>query len=580
MNIHLSQIVIVNRAPFQELTIKFRESEIAVLTAINGRGKTTVLSYIVDAFYEMTKRHFSDVTKDSNSYYRVSSGLDTLEHGKPSLVYLRFQSKGQCFDYIDVRGPCTAEDYAKALGNLDSRIDFANNIQSPLTLAGNAKVVSPNLTKEIAEQIFFNNVATYFPSYRFETPSYLNKPFQERLAFRTETRYTGRLDRPLEASTSLNEIANWLMDVVLDLQVNPQSSQLLFYSLNIIISSAVSSKNLGSLRFGIGERHLGSSRVQILRTGLEQPDVTLYPSIFRLSSGESALFCLFAEILRHADLLNLQNNPLAVSGIVLVDEIDKHLHIKLQKEVLPVLLSFFPNIQFIVSSHSPFLNMGLAEHLNHRSRVIDIQTGLAISPTTDPQYQEVYTLMLNEATNFKLMYESLQAQTEEAKALQLISEGKNIHHIEQAIRLLAPELLPKIKFISGVEDRTGETQLKNAFEIMAQAKHAGKFLFVWDCDSTAKVGPVIETENFHKYCFDLNIANTVAKKGIENLYGEELFTDDVYDKKTTHTDYGGSKEERTFNKAKFADKIKNLDDPKPFNNFKPLLDKIQILVNG
>ena len=40
-------------------------------------------------------------------------------------------------------------------------------------------------------------------------------------------------------------------------------------------------------------------------------------------------------------------------GIVLIDEPELHLHIELQYEILPLLTSFFPNIQFIVATHSP-----------------------------------------------------------------------------------------------------------------------------------------------------------------------------------------------------------------------------------
>jgi hypothetical protein len=42
-------------------------------------------------------------------------------------------------------------------------------------------------------------------------------------------------------------------------------------------------------------------------------------------------------------------------GIVLVDEIEAHLHVELQKKILPFLTKMFPNIQFIVTTHSPFV---------------------------------------------------------------------------------------------------------------------------------------------------------------------------------------------------------------------------------
>ena len=42
-------------------------------------------------------------------------------------------------------------------------------------------------------------------------------------------------------------------------------------------------------------------------------------------------------------------------GIVLIDELETHLHIELQKKILPFLTEFFPHIQFIVTTHSPYI---------------------------------------------------------------------------------------------------------------------------------------------------------------------------------------------------------------------------------
>ena len=48
-------------------------------------------------------------------------------------------------------------------------------------------------------------------------------------------------------------------------------------------------------------------------------------------------------------------NPLLASGIILIDEIDLHLHPKWQREVLPQLRKVFPNCQFFITTHSPFV---------------------------------------------------------------------------------------------------------------------------------------------------------------------------------------------------------------------------------
>ncbi len=42
-------------------------------------------------------------------------------------------------------------------------------------------------------------------------------------------------------------------------------------------------------------------------------------------------------------------------GLVLIDEIETHLHLSLQKKIMDFLCKMFPNIQFVVTTHSPFI---------------------------------------------------------------------------------------------------------------------------------------------------------------------------------------------------------------------------------
>jgi predicted ATP-binding protein involved in virulence len=79
--------------------------------------------------------------------------------------------------------------------------------------------------------------------------------------------------------------------------------------------------------------------------------------IEKLSEGEKMLLMLVVDLARRLALLNpCPKNPtlsLNGSGIVLIDEIDLHLHPQWQRTVLQSLLSTFPGIQFITTSHSP-----------------------------------------------------------------------------------------------------------------------------------------------------------------------------------------------------------------------------------
>jgi predicted ATP-binding protein involved in virulence len=72
-----------------------------------------------------------------------------------------------------------------------------------------------------------------------------------------------------------------------------------------------------------------------------------------LSSGFKAIFKIYASLLMEAQLKNIK--PIDLTGIAIIDEIDVHLHISLQKKVLPFLIKAFPKVQFIVSTHSPFV---------------------------------------------------------------------------------------------------------------------------------------------------------------------------------------------------------------------------------
>ena len=45
MSFYVERIIIHNRAPFEHIDLEFKDKSISVLTALNGKGKTTILSY-------------------------------------------------------------------------------------------------------------------------------------------------------------------------------------------------------------------------------------------------------------------------------------------------------------------------------------------------------------------------------------------------------------------------------------------------------------------------------------------------------------------------------------------------------
>jgi predicted ATP-binding protein involved in virulence len=75
----------------------------------------------------------------------------------------------------------------------------------------------------------------------------------------------------------------------------------------------------------------------------------------QMSEGFSAFISILVDLLIRVDLIRSTVNDYTYDpcGIVLLDEPETHLHIKAQYEVLPILTEFFPNVQFIVATHSP-----------------------------------------------------------------------------------------------------------------------------------------------------------------------------------------------------------------------------------
>lgn len=70
-----------------------------------------------------------------------------------------------------------------------------------------------------------------------------------------------------------------------------------------------------------------------------------------MSAGYFAVFNIIGDLMMRME----SQHRLDLEGIVLIDEIETHLHVELQKQIVPILTELFPNIQFIMTTHSPFV---------------------------------------------------------------------------------------------------------------------------------------------------------------------------------------------------------------------------------
>ena len=488
MKPYINRIIIYNRAPFDSIDLSFSENGVYVLTGINGQGKTTLISYIIDSWYELIRNHYRYEFKgDEGTYYRISSSLFVPDHTKPSIVYIRYIVDGRNVDSINIEAGTTEEQYNE-LVPLAGKIPF-DRVSDKNGRSKRGKFVSENVKEEMVLSWLNSNVLTCFPSFRYEMPYYMTDFFKTKFEFKKDDFFSGYLTNPLLVVSGIDGVTNWLMDLVLDLELYDKQSvvkqeTILWRNVNNVLSSALSSKIKGvPVRFGLGRRNRGASRISVVRTDNSE---LVYPSIFGMSSGELAIISMFLEILRQADNLTT-NIPISdIKGIVLVDEIDKHLHIKLQKELLPSMLALFPNIQFIISTHSPFLTMGLAENgpVNERTKIVDFdQGGLVSEPESVDIYREVYDMMISQNDNYKLLYDELQRQIRSSAIPLVITEGKtDAKHIKNALLKLGITDL-NVDFFEIGQQEWGDSKLESMLESFAKVHNQRKIIGIFDRDS-------------------------------------------------------------------------------------------------
>ena len=105
----------------------------------------------------------------------------------------------------------------------------------------------------------------------------------------------------------------------------------------------------------------------------------------QLSGGYRIVLALAADLARRMAQGNPHlDDPLQSEAIVLIDEVDLHLHPSWQQRVLPDLTRTFPNAQFIVSTHSPqVLTTVMPEHISRLRRHGD---GIVAAATSGPTY--------------------------------------------------------------------------------------------------------------------------------------------------------------------------------------------------
>jgi predicted ATP-binding protein involved in virulence len=128
---------------------------------------------------------------------------------------------------------------------------------------------------------------------------------------------------------------------------------------------------------------------------------------------------------------NNSENPIFESAVVLVDEIDNYLHPLVQARTIPVLIEFFPKVQFVFTSHAPVV---LATLQKEQVKAYRIEDGKAI----EISYfygRTVQDILLDEYGINKRPSSKMQVRIEEM--FRFISMGQ-----QSQAKLIFDELLP------------------------------------------------------------------------------------------------------------------------------------------
>ncbi|WP_418187050.1 AAA family ATPase [Aliarcobacter lanthieri] len=334
----INKLYLDNYRCFKDFTINFDE-QLTVLVATNGKGKTAILDAIAVAFGTFVNStglargsvfHRSDVQK--------IKARETKTNEMEEVYPLVLEANGVINNKVThwsrelhkPKGATTTKD-TKPL------IQYGQDIRN--------KVV--HKVDEILPLISYYGTGRLWGLKKIT----LNKKQHE------TSRLSGYIDC-LDPLSSYKSFESWYVDICLaelELKIEEIEKNNLDISNNEFTSIR---KSIQQAVNHIVEKNTGWKDIVYKKraeTIVAQNETFGELSLMQLSDGIRNMIGLVADIAYRAVKLNshLENAPKQTPGIVLIDEVDMHLHPKWQQTVLTDLTKAFPNIQFIVTTHSP-----------------------------------------------------------------------------------------------------------------------------------------------------------------------------------------------------------------------------------
>jgi predicted ATP-binding protein involved in virulence len=165
-----------------------------------------------------------------------------------------------------------------------------------------------------------------------------------------------------------------------------------------------------------------------------------------LSDGYSAIISIVSELLLRMEAHNRKSYDL--EGIVIIDEIETHLHVELQKIVLPFLIDFFPKLQFIVTTHSPFILSSISN-----ATICDLESKVVTNDLTSYSYDALIESYFRtdkysdevktKVSDFESLIEKTELNETEKESLKILR-----NYFAHSPKYLSDELIVKLQEIA------------------------------------------------------------------------------------------------------------------------------------
>ena len=524
---YLHKIVLENIGPIDKLQMDmpFYENgnpKPVVIVGGNGTGKTILLSHVVNSIISAKQVAYQNTEVEKGKVYKLRS---------PSYI-----SSGRHYSYANI---IFEKDFQITEWQLiQPRKDFEENLKyTPIINGWNdipeneSNHFGTNFPqKKIEVQKLINSSCQlYFPSNRFEEPAWLNyENLTERTNYSDLKHISGFSNRQIICLTPLKVNQGWLLDLLFDRQIfegqysdlpinigkqvqmfkifngyNGQSTKI-YESILTLLKLIL--RTDGEIRFGVGNRI--NRKISIMKN-----DKAWIPNLFQLSTGETLLLNLFLSIIRDYDLSNASFQDLSeVRGIVIIDEIDLHLHTTLQYEVLPELIKQFPKVQFIATTHSPLFLLGLQNKLNSDGySIFEAPNCEEISVERFSEFEIAYR-QFKETEKFKIDIET--AILSSKKPILFVEGDYDIRYLDKAA-----ELLGKEEILNSFEMKDGGgfgnlDKVWKKFNTKLSSIFNEKITLLYDCDTNKEESI---KGNLYKKIIASHPDNPI-KKGIENLF--------------------------------------------------------------